>query len=79
MAQSYLTLVSYRTGDTEGLKSLADGCSCVGGSAAVLLDGDGRAGDVGPAGVFKADGLDLLNLSVYIQSCILCNLFSFLQ
>ena len=79
MSQTYLTLVSYRTRDTESLQALSDGGGSVGSLAAALLDGDSRAGDVSPACVLKADRLNALDLVVYVQSGVLCNLLCFLE
>ena len=79
MSQTYLTLVCYRTRNTESLKALSDGCSSLGSLAAVLLDCDSGAYDVSPACVLKADRLNALDLVVYIQSGVLRNLLSFLD
>ena len=74
MAKANLSLISNRSGDTERLKSLADGGGSVRGPAAALLDRDSGAYGISPAGIFKADGLDLLYLVIYVQSGILGDL-----
>ncbi len=76
MTKSNLPAVRYGTGNAEGLKSLSDGCSCLGCLAAILLDRDGGAYGVRPFCVFKADRLNILYHMIYIQSCGLCNFSS---
>ena len=79
MSQTYLTLVCYRTRNTESLKAFSNSCCCVRCLTAALLDGDSSACDVSPACVLEANRLNALYLIVYIQSGILCNLLCFLE
>ena len=61
MAQADLTGIGDRAGDAEGLETLADGGGGLAGALGIFLQGDGAAEGVGPAGVFKGDGLDALD------------------
>ena len=60
VSQTYLAVICDRTGDAEGLQSLADSGCCVRRSAASLLNGDRRTYRVRPAGILETDRLDLL-------------------
>ena len=64
MAKANLSLISNRAGDTEGLEALSDGCGSVSGLTAAFLNGNGCTHCICPAGILKADGLDLLYLVV---------------
>ena len=77
MTKTHLTGIRNGAGNTKCLKPLADCRSCLGRLAAVLLDSDSRAYGISPARVFKADGLNLLNLIVYVKTCVLCDLLRF--
>ena len=79
VSKTNLTLVCYRTRNTECLKALTDSCGSVSSLSAALLDRDGSAYCISPARILKADRLDLLNLSINVKACIFCNLFSFLD
>ena len=68
VTQTYLAVIGYRSGDAEGLKTLADSLGGVGGVGAALRDGDGGAHDVSPLGVLEADGLRLLTHLVRIDA-----------
>ena len=79
VAQTDLTLIGYRTGDTEGLKSLANSFGGLCGRLDALLDGDGGAHGVSPGGVFKADGLNALYDTVCIHTCGVADGFGILH
>ena len=71
VAQADLAVVGDGAGNAEGLQADADGLGGLGGGGAALLDGDGGAHDVGPAGVLKGDGLNLLHGLVGVDAgCI---------
>ena len=61
VSQTHLAVLGNRAGDAEGLKADADGLGSLSSGLHVLLQGDSRAHAVGPAGIFKADGLDALD------------------
>ena len=61
MTETDLALKGDRTGDTESLQPRTEGSGDLGGDLQVLLDRDGRAEDISPAGVLKTDRLDLLD------------------
>ena len=66
VAKAHFTLVGNGTGDTEGLKALADGSGRVGSFAAVFLDSDGGAYGVSPLCVFKTNRLNAFHHLIYI-------------
>ena len=68
MAKTNLSLVSYRTRDTESLKSLTDSSSSVSSSCAALLDSDSAAYCVSPLSVLKADRLNALNELINVKT-----------
>ena len=74
VAQAHLAVVGNRAVDAEGLEALADGGGGLGGGLHVLLQGDGRAHHVGPAGVLKADGLDALDDLIGVEALGLADL-----
>ena len=74
VSKTYLTGICNRSRDTEGLKTLTDSSCSVSSLTAALLDCDCCTNGVSPASILKTDRLDTLDLSIYIQSCILCNL-----
>ena len=74
VAQAHLAVLSHRAGDAEGLEADADGLGSLGSSLDILLQRDGRADAVGPAGVFKADGLDALHDLIGIKAGSLADL-----
>ena len=51
------------------MQAFADGFRRFYSRAGVLLDGDGRAYRIGPAGVFKGDGLNGLYDLVRVDAC----------
>ena len=79
MTKTNLSLVSYRTRDTESLKSLADSSSSVSSSCAALLDSDSAAYCVSPLSVLEADGLDLLNFMIDVKTLCLADVSTFLD
>ena len=68
VADADLAVVRDRTGDAEGLQAFAQGRGDIGRLGLALLDGDGRAEHIGPAGVLKADRLDALDDGVDIDA-----------
>ena len=74
MAAADLAVFCNRAGNTEGLQANADGFGSVYGSAAVLFDGNGSPDGVGPAGIFKGNGLNILDDLVGIEACALANI-----
>ena len=79
MTQTNLTLISYGTRNAECLKTLADSSSSVSSSGAVLLDCDSAAYSVSPLSVLEADGLDLLNFMIDIETLSLADVSTFLD
>ena len=65
--------------DAEGLEALADGLGGVGGFGAAFFDGDGGAEDVGPADVFKADGLDVFGDFVGVDALFEADFLGFFE
>ena len=63
-----LSVFRHGTGNAEGLKADADGFGGFGSRGAAFPDGDGRADGIGPAGVFKGDGLNFLHDAVRIDA-----------
>ena len=74
VAQTHLAVLSHRARDAEGLEADADGLGGLGSGLNILLQCDGRADTVGPAGVFKADGLDALHDLIGIKAGSLADL-----
>ena len=74
VAQAHLAVLSHRARDAEGLEADADGLGGLGSGLNILLQCDGRADTVGPAGVFKADGLDALHDLIGIKAGSLADL-----
>ena len=79
VSETYLTVISNRTGNTESLKTFADCCGSICCSLATLLDSDCSTYCVCPACILKADGLNFLNKCIYINSCILADGFALLD
>ena len=79
MAKTYFTAVSNRSGDAEALQALADCGSGLVRPAAVLLDGDCRADGVCPLCVLEADGLNILDKVIDIQTGCLGDGLAFLD
>ena len=77
VAKAHLSGVRHGAGNTECLKPLSDCGSGVCSLAAALLDGDSRTYRIGPACVLEADGLNLLNLLIYVKAGILGDLLRF--
>ena len=74
VAQTHLAVLSHRARDAEGLEADADGLGGLGSGLNILLQCDGRADTVGPAGVFKADGLDALHDLIGVKAGSLADL-----
>ena len=68
VAQAHLPVLGNRTGDAEGLEAHTDALGGLGGGLDALLQSDGRAHAVGPAGILKADGLDALDDVVGVEA-----------
>lgn len=77
VAQAHLAVVGHGAGNAEGLEPFADGFSGVGGLRAALLDGDGGAHHIGPAGVFKGDRLDSVDDFTDVDALGKAELFRF--
>ena len=60
VAQAHVALLGHRAGHAESFQADADGLGGFGSGLHALLDGDGAAQGVGPAGVLKSDGLHAL-------------------
>ena len=75
VADTNLTVVGNRTGNTEGLQAEADLFCCVSCVCYAVLDGDCRADNVCPTCVFKADRLNALYHVIYINALFVTNLF----
>ena len=61
VAQANLAVLSNGAGHAEGLEALADDSGGLRGVLGALLDGESAAEGVGPLGVLKRDGLDVLS------------------
>ena len=68
VADTYLTVVSYRTCDTECLQTDTDCLSSVSSICATLLDSDGSTYYVCPASVFETDRLSFLTHCIRIDT-----------
>jgi len=68
VAQTHLAVVGHGAVDAEGLQAHADHLGGLGGGLDAGLQGDGCAHGVRPAGVFKADGLDLLDDLIGVEA-----------
>ena len=79
VAQADLAVLGHGAVDAEGLQALADGLGSLGSGLDALLDGDGGAHAVGPAGVLKADGLDALDDLIGIEALVLADLAALLH
>src|SRR5699024_2241391 len=77
MSKTYFSLVSYRSWNTESLKSFSDCCCCVCCSCASFFDCDCSTYNICPACVFKADRLNAFYLIVNIKACVFCNFLCF--
>ena len=58
MTKSYLSVISYRTWDTESLEAFTKRLGYIVSCLLSLLDGDGCTCDISPASVFEADWLN---------------------
>ena len=79
MSKTYFTLISYRSRNTECLKSFTDCCCSFCCCLTAFFNCNCSTYYVSPACVLKTDWLNALNLIVYIKSGILCNLLCFLD
>ena len=77
VAQAHLAVVRNGTGNAEGLETFTNGFGGVRSLRAALLDGDGGAHHVGPAGVFKRDGLDAVHDFANVDALGKAELFRF--
>ena len=77
VAQAHLAFIRNGAGNAEGLKAFSDGFSGVGGLRAALLNGDGGSHHIGPAGVFKRDGLNAVHNFTGVDSLGKAELFRF--
>ena len=68
VAKAHLALLGYGAGDAERLQADADGLRRFGSGLHALFQCNGRAHAVGPAGVFKADGLDTFHDLVGVEA-----------
>ena len=69
MAATDFTVFSDRTGDAEGLEADTDGLSSFYSRPCISFNGDSSANGVGPAGIFKGNGLYVFDDFIRIQSC----------
>ena len=79
MTDTYLTVVSYRTRDTEGLQTDTDSLGSVSGVLAAFLQRDCRTYYIRPLGVLKTNTLGLLAGQIRIEAVLLANLVSLLD
>ena len=74
VAQTDLAVLGDGAVDAEGLQADADGLGGLGGGLDALLQRDGRAHGVSPAGVLKADGLNALDDLIGVEALRLADL-----
>ena len=79
VADTDLAVISNRTGNAEGLESFAQGLGDFRSDGLAALDGDSGADEVGPAGVFKTDGLDVADALDDVQTFGFGDLLGFVQ
>ena len=77
--QTHLAVFGHGAVDAEGLQTHADHLGSLSSGLHVLLQGDSRAHGVGPAGVFKADGLDALHDLIGVKALGLADLAALLH
>ena len=73
VAETYFAVVGYRAGNAEGLQADTDGFGSFGGVFAAFFQGDGATYDVGPLGVFEADGLGLFAGFVGVKTILVAD------
>ena len=79
VAQADLAVLGNGAGHAEGLQADADGGSGIRRVGGVLLHSDGAAKGVGPLGVLKRDGLDVLGDLIGVETEIGADLQGFLE
>ena len=79
VAQTDVSLLGYGAGDAERFQTDTDGLGGVGSCFGAFLDRDSAAQSVGPAGVFKSDGLYALDDFIGIKALALAELSCFLE
>ena len=79
VTDTYLTVVSYRTRDTECLQTDTDSLGSVSGVLAAFLQRDCRTYYIRPFGVLKTNTLGLLAGQIRIEAVLLANLVSLLD
>ena len=76
VADTYLTVVGYRTGDTEALQTLTNIVGSLNSVLCLFLQSDSSTYNVSPLGVLKANHLCLLTSLVRIDAGCITNLVS---
>ncbi|EJW94940.1 membrane protein [gut metagenome] len=76
MTDTYLTIVSYRTGDAECLKTFTDVLSSLYSVLSLLLERNSRTYNVSPLCVLEADHLGAFALLIRIKTILFANLVS---
>ena len=77
MSDTYFTIISNGSWDTECLKTFTDCCSSISSSSSSFFDCDSCTYSVSPTCIFKTDWLNAFNLVIYIKTSIFSDLFSF--
>ena len=75
---TYLAVISHGTRNAECLQTFADSLSSISSLGAALLDGNGGAYGVGPAGVLESDVLDTTHDFTHIDTLGKADLLGFL-
>ena len=65
------------TGNAEGLETFTESLGDFGSNGLTALDGDSRADEVSPAGIFKADRLNVFDALIDVETFVLADLFGF--
>ena len=76
MAETYLAVISYRTGDAEALQTDTDGLGCISSCLNTLLDGDSGTTNVCPLSILEADTLSLFAHQIRINTSLFADLIS---
>ena len=76
MTETYLTVISNRTGNAERLKTYTDFFGSLSSGLNLIFECDSTTYNISPSSVFKADRLNAFNDIVSVNTGFVANFFS---